>query len=81
MDTNLCNWCVAGYNITVYAERRSFIKEKTIAFDPSRESLVLDIYMPKEIVHQYKEHDITGQHLIDSSIILLNGERIDVKMQ
>lgn len=80
MDANFNDWCVAGYNITIHAERRSFIKSRLVESDPSSELLILDMYLPKETVHQYKENDITGQRLIDSSIILLNGERIDVKM-
>lgn len=38
-------------------------------------------YMPKKSVKSYKEKDITGQQLIDSSVVLLNDERIDLKLQ
>jgi hypothetical protein len=81
MDENLGDWCVGGYKIAVYAERRSFYKEAPKVDDPSKESLALEVYMPKDIVHQYKNDEITGQSLINSSVVLLNGERIDVKMQ
>jgi hypothetical protein len=38
-------------------------------------------YLPKKSVTSYKNKDITGQQLIDSSIVLLNDERIDLKLQ
>lgn len=37
--------------------------------------------MPERIVRQYKNLDITGQQLLDSSIILMNNERIGLKLQ
>ena len=80
MDTNFYHWCVSGFKIEVHAERRSFINSRMKRYDPSAEVLNLNIYLLKDMVHKYKEDNITGQHLIDSSIVLLNGERIDVKM-
>lgn len=37
--------------------------------------------MPESVVHRYKDKDISGQALLDASIILLNDELIDMKLQ
>jgi hypothetical protein len=43
--------------------------------------LYYQFYLPKKMVQSYKNKDITGQQLISASIILLNDERIDLKLQ
>lgn len=39
------------------------------------------LYIPKQGVQVYKDNGITGQQLIDRSVVVLNGERIDLKLQ
>lgn len=46
-----------------------------------KKSLNYQFYLPKKSVVSYKNKDITGQQLIDASVILLNDERIDLKLQ
>jgi hypothetical protein len=41
--------------------------------------LACRFYLPKQAVQKYK--DITGQQLIDASVVLLNDERIDLRLQ
>jgi hypothetical protein len=65
-----------GYDISVSTTKRNFVE----AFDPEKK-LVYRFYLSKIAVQQYKDKDITGQQLIDSSVVLLNDERIDLKLQ
>ncbi len=67
---------VAGYCIVIQSKSKSFIDEKSISKD-----LVYKYYLLKTEVTNYKNNDITGQQLVDKSIILLNDERIDLKFQ
>lgn len=46
-----------------------------------KKTLTYRFYLPKQAVQKYKDKDITGQQLIDASVVLLNEERIDLKLQ
>jgi len=37
--------------------------------------------IPEKIVRQYKNKDISGQQVLDASVILMDGERIELKLQ
>jgi len=65
-----------GYKLMVKTRTRSFTEDK----DRS-EDLIYEFYIPQNIVKSYKNLDITGQQVLDNSIILLNSERIDLKLQ
>lgn len=65
-----------GYNIIVETGMKSFTDENAV-----RESLKYEFMMPQSAVRSYKDKDISGQKLIDESIVLLNDERIDLKLQ
>lgn len=65
-----------GYDITVVGYMKDF-SENTA----SNKKLEYRFLMPEVIVMKYKEKEITGQGLIDSSIVLLDDERIDLKLQ
>ena len=59
---------------------------QTAAGDPSQEYadkkiLAYRFYLPKQAVRQYNDKVLTGQQLIDASVVLLNNERIDLKLQ
>jgi hypothetical protein len=65
-----------GYDLTVVGHTKSFADKYAI------DQKVLYRYMiPREIVEQYKNKDISGQQVIDASIILMDDERIDLKLQ
>ena len=67
---------VDGYCVVIQSKSKNFIDEKAISKD-----LVYKYYLLKTEVTNYKNNDITGQQLVDKSIILLNDERIDLKFQ
>jgi hypothetical protein len=46
-----------------------------------QKTLYYQFYLPKKMVQSYKNKDITGQQLISASVILLNDERIDLRLQ
>jgi hypothetical protein len=37
--------------------------------------------MPESVVRKYKNKDITGQDLLNQSIILMDADRIELKLQ
>jgi len=65
-----------GYKLSVKTRTRSFTDDKDRG-----EELIYEFYIPTATVQSYKNLDITGQQVLDNSIILLNGERIDLKLQ
>ncbi|MGX4641720.1 hypothetical protein [Massilia sp. SYSU DXS3249] len=65
-----------GYNIVISTRTKNFTKES----DPG-ERLKYEFMMPQAAVRNYKNKDISGQRLIDESVVLLNDERIDLKFQ
>lgn len=65
-----------GYNIIISTRTRNFTKESDIG-----EPLKYEFMMPQAAVRDYKNKDISGQRLIDDSVVLLNDERIDLKFQ
>ena len=67
---------VDGYCMIIHSKYKNFIDENSISKD-----LVYKFYLLKQEVVNYKNNDITGQQLVDRSIILLNDERIDLKFQ
>lgn len=65
-----------GYNIIVNTKMKNFSKEYDLG-----DKLKYEFMMPQTAVHSYKNKDISGQKLIDESIVILNDERIDLKFQ
>lgn len=65
-----------GYVLTVTTYLKNFVDEKS-----KDVKVEYKFYLPKKIVTQYKEMDISGQKLLDSSVILQNGERVELKLQ
>lgn len=67
---------VDGYDISVetqVADRSDNYRNVT--------AKVYRFYLPKQAVEKYKDKDITSQQLIDASVVLLNDDRIELKLQ
>lgn len=65
-----------GYDIIVTTYTQDFLnKGETL------EKIEYRFLIPQEIVRKYKNKDITGQNLLDNSFILLDDERIQLKLQ
>ncbi len=67
---------VSGYKISMNSQMKNFADKESM-----EKQLNYTFYLPKESVGEYKNMDITGQQLIDRSIIVYNGERIGLKLQ
>lgn len=67
---------VDGFKISVKTQKSNFADN----FSPT-EWLEYDYYFPKSLVAKYVEADISGQALVNGSIVLLNGERIDLDLK
>ena len=65
-----------GYDIMVYGYSKSFADKYAV---PDKHEF--RFLMPESVVRRYKDKDISGQALLDASVILLNDERIDMKLQ
>lgn len=65
-----------GYDLTIYGYTKSFAEKDTLP-----EKIEYRFLIPQEIVRHYKEKDISGQQVLDSSVILMNDERIELKLQ
>jgi hypothetical protein len=65
-----------GYNIVVTGYTKTLTDKYAVP-----ESIDYQFIIPQEIVKQYKNQDISGQTVLDSSIILMDNERIELKLQ
>ena len=65
-----------GYELIVNTSTKNFIEENAVP-----QEIEYRFYIPKDVVKSYKNLDITGQQVLDSSIILRDGERIELKLQ
>jgi len=65
-----------GYDITVIGYTKSFADEYATAMPIEYRFMI-----PEKIVRQYKNKDISGQQVLDASVILMDDERIELKLQ
>lgn len=65
-----------GYDLVIYGYTKSFANEYA-----SPEKIEYRFLIPQDTVKRYKDKDISGQQLLDASVILMNDERIDLKLQ
>lgn len=65
-----------GFVLTVKSYQKNFLNEYEIP-----QTIEYKFFIPRTIVKKYKEKDITGQNVLDSSIILMDNERIELKLQ
>lgn len=65
-----------GYDLTVVGHTKS-LAEKYATAKPIEYKFMI----PEKIVRQYKNKDISGQQVLDASVILMDDERIELKLQ
>jgi hypothetical protein len=65
-----------GYDLTVIGHTESFIDEYIV---PA--SIEYRFIISQDTVRRYKDKDISGQDLLNESIILMDDERIELKLQ
>ncbi len=65
-----------GYDLSVVGYTKSFAEKYA-----SNQSIEYRFLIPESAVKSYKEKDISGQQLLDKSVILMNDERIELKLQ
>jgi len=65
-----------GYDLTVIGYTKSFIEEGA-----TEEPIEYRFLIPAKVVTQYKNKDISGQQVLDASVILMDDERIELKLQ
>lgn len=65
-----------GYDLIILGHSKSFLEKYA-----TPDKITYRFLIPQSIVKNYKEQNISGQRLLDSSAILMNDERIDLKLQ
>jgi hypothetical protein len=65
-----------GYDLLIIGKSKSFAQEYATPTKTEYRFL-----MPQEAVKKYKDKDISGQQLLDASVLLMDDERIDMKLQ
>jgi hypothetical protein len=65
---------IDGVKFTAHIAYRDFLNE-TVAHDD-----VLEIYLPLDLCSKFAEADITSQQLVDGSVVILNGNRIQTSL-
>ena len=65
-----------GYDLSVTGHTKSFAEETAVS-----EDIEYRFMIPESIVSKYKDKDISGQQVLDSSIILMDDERVEFRLQ
>lgn len=65
-----------GYDLAVTGHTKSFAEETAVS-----EDIEYRFMIPESIVSKYKDKDISGQQVLDSSIILMDDERVEFRLQ
>jgi hypothetical protein len=65
-----------GYDLIVFGYTKSFAEK-----DATSELIEYRFLIPVKVVMQYKNKDISGQQVLDESVILMDDERIELKLQ
>jgi len=65
-----------GYDIVVIGHSKDFSEKYAVA-----KNLEYRFLIPEAVARRYKDKDISGQELLNNSIVLLDDERIDLKLQ
>lgn len=65
-----------GYDLTVVGHTKSFADEYATA-----KPIEYRFMIPEKTVRKYKNKDISGQQVLDASVILMDDERIELKLQ
>lgn len=65
-----------GYDIIVYAYTKDFTEKYA-----SSKQIRYEFLMPKDAVRKYKDKEISSQQLLDGSVILMDDDRVEFKLQ
>src|SRR5260370_34251062 len=65
---------IDGLQFSAVINFHNFVNEPTIRTDR------LEVYLPLDLCMKFVDADVTSQQLIDGSIVLLNGNRIQVPL-
>jgi len=65
-----------GYDLTVVGYTKSFAEEYATG-----KPIEYRFMIPESVVRKYKNKDISGQQVLDASVILMDDERIELKLQ
>jgi len=67
---------IYGYDIIVTTRHKPFTEQYAIG-----DKVVYRFIMQENAVRRYKDKEISGQKLLDDSVILMDNERIELKLQ
>jgi len=69
--------------LTYFADKSDFdgIDFSTTVLPGGEEAEALEVIVPMAVLRCYESYDCTGQQLINSSFVLINGERVSLDLQ
>lgn len=67
---------IDGFNLRVTGYMKNALNENKIP-----KPILYEFIMDKDMISKYKNKDITSQKLLDTSVILMDDERIELKLQ
>ena len=70
-----------GYDLKIIAYTRPYPKTNLIVKIPPPQPIEYRFMIPQSVAQKYKNRDITDQQLLNASIILMDEERIELKLQ
>ncbi|MBW2565564.1 MAG: Ig-like domain-containing protein [Deltaproteobacteria bacterium] len=65
-----------GYDIVIKGRTKRFAEKYAVI-----EDIMYSFYIPQDAVREYKNKDISGQTLLDKSIIVMDDERVEFSLQ
>jgi hypothetical protein len=76
LNSHISDQLFYGYDIIITGHTKSFADKYAVS-----KSIEYRFLMPQTIVSRYKDKEVSGQKLLDESIILMDDERIELKLQ
>jgi hypothetical protein len=65
-----------GYNVNFSTSQKDFSNKYTVPHD-----LTYNFFFPKKYLLKYIEQEISGQSLLDESIVLINEDRVNIQLK
>ena len=72
---------ILDYLVLIEDQNVNGAKVSIIGYSANKTPILFDFIMNKDTIRKYKDKDITSQKLLDESVILMDNERIELKLQ
>lgn len=69
---------VQGVKITVRIKSYDFVKATSRTVEPDTD--IVELYFPLDVLRRFRDADITSQQMLDGSVVIDNGNRVQVNL-